>query len=151
MLIVLLLMMSLGLQAQDIQSVVIDATSKEVVEMATVRLLSLPDSTMVQGVQTDMKGNFRLQKVKPGNYFLLISSIGYENYGTPIKMEKKDIRLNPILLKENVQLLKELDVKGVAAQMVVRGDTLEYNAAAFKLQEQDMTEDLLKKIGRAHV
>lgn len=146
MLIVLLLMMSLGLQAQDIQSVVIDATSKEVVEMATVRLLSLPDSTMVQGVQTDMKGNFRLQKVKPGNYFLLISSIGYENYGTPIKMEKKDIRLNPILLKENVQLLKELDVKGVAAQMVVRGDTLEYNAAAFKLQEQDMTEDLLKKL-----
>jgi len=49
-------------------------------------------------------------------------------------------------LTENVKLLNELEVKGTAAQMVVKGDTLEYNATAFKTPENAMVEELLKKL-----
>jgi hypothetical protein len=54
--------------------------------------------------------------------------------------------VRPIQLEENVKLLKEVEVKGTAAQLVVKGDTLEYNATAFKTQENAVVEDLLKKL-----
>ncbi len=135
------------LKAQNsIQSSVFDADNGEALEMVTVRLLSLPDSIMVQGVQTDNKGSFMLPKVDRGNYLLLVSAVGYDDHSEQITMGRRNIVLKNIQLKENVQLLKELEVRGTAAQLVVRGDTLEYNASAYKVQDHDVTEDLLKKL-----
>lgn len=114
--------------------------------MATIRLLNVKDSALEQGVQTDMKGGFTLPKIKPGNYILVISSIGYHEYKRNITMGSKDLILKNIQLNENVKLLNELEVKGTAAQLVVKGDTVEYNAAAFKTQENAAVEELLKKL-----
>ena len=61
-------------------------------------------------------------------------------------MQRRDIILKNIKLKESVQLLKELEVRGTAAQLVVRGDTIEYNATAFKVAENAMVEDLMKRL-----
>jgi hypothetical protein len=68
---------------------------------------------------------------------------GFYNQST---MENKDLVLKAIQLNENVKLLNELEVKGTAAQLVVKGDTVEYNAAAFKTQENAAVEELLKKL-----
>ena len=130
----------------SIQSSVFDKKNGQAIEMATVRLLSSKDSSLVQGVQTDMKGGFVLPKIKQGNYVLVISSVGYNESKKNITVEKKDLILKPIQLEENVKLLKEVEVKGTAAQLVVKGDTLEYNATAFKTQENAVVEDLLKKL-----
>ena len=130
----------------SIQSSVFDKKNGQAIEMATVRLLSSKDSSLVQGAQTDMKGGFVLPKIKPGNYVLVISSVGYNESKKDITVEKKDLILKPIQLDENVKLLKEVEVKGTAAQLVVKGDTLEYNATAFKTQENAVVEDLLKKL-----
>lgn len=138
---------SLFVNAQrSIQSSVFDAKNAEAIEMATVRLLKSKDSTLVQGVQTDTKGSFMLTRVRPGEYILKITSIGYLEYSRHISMTNKDLILKNIQLNENVKLLNELDVKGTAAQLVVKGDTVEYNAAAFKTQENAAVEELLKKL-----
>ncbi len=134
------------LAQHSIQSTVFDSKNNAAIEMATVRLLRLPDSTLIQGAQTNLKGEFILPKIKAGNYILKISSVGYTDYVRNISMDKKDIILKSILLSENVKLLKEVEVKGTAAQMVVKGDTLEYNATAFKTQENAVVEDLLKRL-----
>ena len=42
--------------------------------------------------------------------------------------------------------MEELEVRGTAAQLVVRGDTIEYNATAFKVAENAMVEDLMKRL-----
>jgi len=141
------LFITLSLFAQhSIQSTLFDSKNNAAIEMATVRLLRLPDSTLVQGAQTNLKGDFILSKIKPGNYVLKISSVGYTDYLRNITMDKKDIILKSILISEDVKLLKEVEVKGTAAQMVVKGDTLEYNATAFKTQENAVVEDLLKRL-----
>ena len=114
--------------------------------MATIRLLKQKDSTLVQGVQTDMKGGFVLSKIKSGNYILVVSSVGYVEKKRDIVVDKKDLILKTIQLNEDVKLLGELEVKGTAAQLVVKGDTLEYNATAFKTPENAVVEDLLKKL-----
>lgn len=130
----------------SIQSRVYDEKNGEALEMVTVRLFRSTDSTLVQGVQTDLRGGFSLEHIKPGNYYLLITSIGYHDYQTDIRMENKNLILKNIQLRENAQLLSEVEVKGTAAQMLVRGDTLEYNATAFKTAENAVVEDLLKRL-----
>ncbi len=142
-----LLFSSLLMFAQrSIQSTVFDSKNGLALEMATVRLLKTADSTLVQGAQTDVKGSFTLSKIKPGNYVLIVSTIGYNDYRQAIKMENRDIILKNIQLAENVKALNEVEVKGTAAQMVVKGDTLEYNATAFKTPDNAVVEDLLKKL-----
>ena len=142
----LLLSSALSFAQHSIQSTVFDSKNSLPIEMATVRLLRATDSTMVQGCQTDVKGSFILPKIKPGNYVLKITSVGYVDYRRNISMDGKDIILKGIQLTENVQLLSELQVTGTAAQMVVKGDTVEYNATAFKTAENAVVEELLKRL-----
>jgi hypothetical protein len=142
----LLLFSTLIFSQHSIQSTVFDSKNSLPIEMATVRLLRATDSTMVQGCQTDVKGSFILPKIKPGNYVLKITSVGYVDYRRNISMDAKDIILKGIQLTENVQHLSELQVTGTAAQMVVKGDTVEYNATAFKTAENAVVEELLKRL-----
>ena len=146
-LIVFLLILSVGVFAQkSIQSTVFDSNNGMPLEMVTVRLLRGTDSTLVQGAQTNSNGWFSLPKIKPGKYILVVSSVGYNDHKENITIGNRDVILKNIQLIENVLALKELEVRGTAAQMVVKGDTLEYNATAFKTQENAVVEDLLKKL-----
>lgn len=131
---------------RSVQSTVFDAKNGLPLEMATVRLLKSTDSTLVQGAQTNTKGYFNLTGIRPGSYILLVSSVGYNEHRENITMERRDMILKNIQMKEDVKLLKEVEVKGTAAQLVVKGDTLEYNATAFKVQENAVVEDLLKRL-----
>jgi hypothetical protein len=131
---------------RSVQSTVFDAKNSMPLEMVTVRLLKASDSTLVQGVQTNDKGWFSLNRINPGKYVLVVSSVGYLEYRMPVLMERRDLILKNIQLQENVLALKELEVRGTAAQLVVKGDTLEYNATAFKVAENAVAEDLLKRL-----
>ncbi|MDX9747531.1 MAG: TonB-dependent receptor [Paludibacter sp.] len=142
----LLSSISLAFSQRSVQSTVFDASNGMPLEMVTVRLLNASDSVLVQGAQTNAKGYFNLSGIRPGNYILIISSVGYLEHHEKVTMDRRDIILRNIQLKEDVKLLKEVDVKGTAAQLVVKGDTLEYNATAFKVQENAVVEDLLKRL-----
>lgn len=145
--VILAISLSISAYAQhSIQSTVFDSKNGQPIELGTVRLLRQGDSTLVQGCNTDLKGSFMLSKVKPGNYILSISNIGYLKYYQNIVLAQKDLILKTIQLSENAHLLKEVEVKGTAAQMVVKGDTLEYNANAYKTTENAVVQDLLKRL-----
>src|SRR5690606_21308039 len=60
-----------GLSAQ-----LVDET-KDVVELASVALLRLPDSTIVGSAQTGENGRFLLENITPDNYAIRISFIGF--------------------------------------------------------------------------
>ena len=142
----LFLLCTLPMLAQhSIQSMVFDAKTAAPVEMGAVRLTKASDSTLVQGIQTDLKGYLMFKNVKPGNYILTVSMLGYNSYVAKITMAQKDIILKNIQLQEDTHLLKEVEVRGKAAQVVVKGDTTEFNASAFKTQQNAVVEDLLKR------
>jgi len=54
--------------------------------------------------------------------------------------------LKPIFIERVDKNLNEVEVTGKIAQMSVKNDTIEYNAAAFKTPENAPVEDLLKKL-----
>ncbi|MDR1585023.1 MAG: carboxypeptidase-like regulatory domain-containing protein, partial [Prevotellaceae bacterium] len=133
-------------QHYSIQSNVFDEKNGEAIEVANVRLLNASDSSFVQAAQTDAKGYFTLSRIAPGDYILTVSFLGYNQHTQNVPVKNRNVILKNIQMSENAQLLKEVEVRGTAVQMTVKGDTLEYNATAYKTQENAAVEDLLKKL-----
>jgi len=117
-------------------------------EYATVRLLSANDSSLIAGTTSDGAGRFELTANPQPEYILYVSSIGYKSHYQLLRLSlhESTIQLNDIILKENTIQLNEATVVGQRTQMAVKADTLEYDAAAFKLKENAVVEDLLKRL-----
>lgn len=66
-----------------ISGTVKDNASKKAMEYTTVSLFKQADSTLVTGIITDKMGEFVLENVPPGNYYLTVSFIGYKTFLKP--------------------------------------------------------------------
>jgi hypothetical protein len=132
----------------NISGTVIEESNKEPIEQATVRLLSIKDSSMVGGVATSRSGYFQLKDIKKGNYLLHISFVGFEPLYQPLQITGKteNIKLGKLTLSDASIELGEAVVIGKAPEVSVRNDTVEYNADSYKVTEGSMLEDLLKKM-----
>jgi len=138
---------SIAVSAQQlVQGKVLDKNNEGVIETASIRLLKKADSTLVMGTTTDSRGSFSLSKVKDGSYLIEVRYLGYENGFSSVTVAGKNVIVKNIYLVQKSKDLDLVTVTGMAAQMVVRGDTIEYNPAAFKLADNAVVEDLLKKL-----
>lgn len=154
---VLLLLCTLSSFAQNkiitVSGRVIEEDTKEPVEMATVQLLALPDSTQAVGITTQKQGAFTLPKVKAGKYVLRISYIGFITQELPLQLSDKAPAKNvgTITLHPDAVMLSEAVITAEAPPVVVKADTTEYNASAYRVAEGAMLEELVKKIPGAEV
>lgn len=142
------LLMTFSAVAADytIQSKLLDKQSQAAIEMGTVRLLSAKDSSFVVGTVSDQYGSFTLKKINPGSYILECKYMGYTPYYQSVVVTNRSLILKNILLEEKATELEDVQVTGMAAQMIVKVDTMEFNAAAFKTAENAVVEDLLKRM-----
>ena len=157
-LLISVIVMSITIQAQhNLSGTILSKTDGAPVEMATVRLFSYhptaqgTDSTLVQGAQTTYDGIFILNNIRHGEYKLIISSVGFAEITKTIQMPNHDLDMPTIRLEEQVQHLAEVSVQGRAAEMTVKGDTIEYNTAAYQVSETATVEELLKKMNGVEV
>ena len=156
----------LMLAQHTLSGTILSKTDNAPVEMATVRLFQyqhIPntidpntgkntiDSTLIQGAQTAYDGIFILNNIPAGKYKLIISSVGFAERTQEIQMPNKHLDLPTIHLHEQVQYLAEVSVQGHAAEMTVKGDTIEYNTAAYQVSETATVEELLKKMNGVEV
>lgn len=154
------------LAQHTLSGTILSKTDNAPVEMATVRLFQyqhIPntidpntgkntiDSTLIQGAQTAYDGIFILNNIPAGKYKLIISSVGFAERTQEIQMPNKHLDLPTIHLHEQVQHLAEVSVQGHAAEMTVKGDTIEYNTAAYQVSETATVEELLKKMNGVEV
>lgn len=132
----------------DITGTVVEDGSNEPIEQATVRLLNVKDSTMVGGVASSRNGNFTLKGIKAGSYLLHVSFVGFDPLYQPIRIIGKTnpVKLGKLALSDGAIQLGEAVVIGKAPEVVVRNDTVEYNADSYKTTEGAVLEDLLKKM-----
>lgn len=127
-----------------INGTVVDSSATPLVG-ATVTLLHAADSVLAGFATTQADGGFLIGRLKKDNYLLRITYIGYENHSQLIEL-KKEVDLGAIKLAEESEILKEVLVKGDRVPVVINGDTIEYNADAFKTQPNAVVEDLLKRL-----
>ena len=112
---------------------------------ATVLLEKAGNTQPVKSTITDPEGVFVMRNIDSGNYTLNISYIGYKTYTKSISIGNKNINIE-IELKEDNQILDEVSVNGRATRAEQKGDSLIYNAEAFKVMDGSNAESLLSKM-----
>lgn len=132
----------------EVKGTIVEEETNVPVEQATVRLLSLRDSTLVGGAASERNGNFSLKNVSAGNYLLHISFIGFEPLYRSLQITggTDPVNLGTLKLADGAMLLGDALVMGKAPEVIVRNDTIEYNADSYKVTEGSMLEDLLQKM-----
>lgn len=92
---------------------VVDATSGEAVEYATVALLRPADSSMANGTVTASNGSFSVS-APSGTYLLKISFMGYQPYLHPMVLKLsagKTEKVGTIKISQNTQMMQQVVVK----------------------------------------
>ncbi len=142
------LFISLAASAQGIYSVklqLIDAKTSEPVGFATTSLTVKGETKVLKYVLTDSEGAASLTKMKKGTYILKAELMGYKTHEQEITVEK-NMNLGVIKMTEDIEVLDAARVTDVGNPIVVKKDTIEYTASSFKTSENDMLEELLKKL-----
>ncbi|MBX2965703.1 MAG: TonB-dependent receptor [Cyclobacteriaceae bacterium] len=131
-LIAFFLLLSTYTFAQDgkgkITGTITDAASKEVVEFATVALVTA-DGKTIDGAVADIKGKFTLNKIAPGNYKLVVSFVGFETKTVDVEISDKKTQVDMnIVISSETQVLNEVVVEGQRSLIEERVDRTIYNA-----------------------
>lgn len=126
---------------------IIDYSSKESIPSATIRLLRESDSLLVKGATSSVDGSFTII-AKPGNYISHITFVGYEDVYKNVHLSKDTllINLDTIYLAESSIMLDELIITSNPPEIVVKNDTLEYDADNYTVPQTAVLEDLLRNM-----
>lgn len=128
---------------------VIDSTAKVAVEGATVSLFVTGNSVAQTAVITDKDGNFCLNVSQKTASQVRITCLGYKPKTVVVGLRQFDnghVELGKIHLVSSGIQLKSVTVTTNAPEMVVKEDTIEYNASAYKVPQNAVVEDLLKRL-----
>ena len=145
---VLFLSMSVLSYAQNtfnIKLKLIDAKTAEPVGFATASITPKGSETASQFVMTDDEGKAVLEKIRKGTYVVKAEIMGYKSFEQEVVVEK-NVDLGEVKMSEDVEVLDAASVSAVGNPIVVKKDTIEYNASSFKTSDNDMLEELLKKL-----
>jgi outer membrane receptor protein involved in Fe transport len=96
--------------------------TKEPVGFASVGLFSGKDSSLVNGVTSAENGQFIIENLAYGNYFLQITLVGFTTKMVPdlkISAEKPDLNTGLIMVASSAKKLKEVEI-------VAQKDLVEY-------------------------
>ncbi|MBQ9223446.1 MAG: TonB-dependent receptor [Prevotella sp.] len=152
-LLILFVVMTAGAYAQDkkITGQISDRDTKEAVPQVTIQLLKA-DSTFVTGAISNDTGDFTITAPDNGKYILKMSSVGYLTTTKDVTiLDNKNIALGKIIIGADAVMLKETTVTAQAAKMTIVEDTVIYNAAAYRVPEGSVVEELVKKLPGAEV
>ncbi len=123
---------------------VLDAATDQTLSNAHIKLIFAPGDTVAMA--TDIYGTISYFKKFPKDSLsMVISHVGYKTIYHKYKPEGRYILLTARLLEDTINM-NAIIIKGDRIAMVLRGDTIFYNASAFKTMRGDNMEELLKRL-----
>ena len=143
-----MLSLSVALSAQQRYSVKMklsDASTSEPLGFATVSLTVKGGTTPVKYILSTENGTAELTGLAKGTYILKAELMGYKTYEKELELTKS-LDLGEIKIAQDAQVLDAASITAVGNPIVVKKDTVEYSASSFKTSDNDMLEELLKKL-----
>ena len=127
MLALMVVMTAAEAQTVKVKGAVKDAKTGEALPLVNVGLMRSTDTVFVRGAASDFDGEFEIKDVKPGQYLMQASCVGYESY-----METVDIKNNvnniEIKLKAGT-MLEEVEIVAEKPLYVMDGEKNMYNTS----------------------
>jgi hypothetical protein len=137
---------------REVSGVVQDTTGTGVLG-ATVKLIPINSSKDSLSTRTNIDGVFVFKNVKTSQFTISVSSLGFQQVSIRSQNAEGTTRIvlnPPIVLKPGATMLGEVVITG-APPVTVKKDTIEYTAADFKLKENSVAEDLIKRLDGVEV
>lgn len=139
----LFMALTLGAQTHKVDVKLTDASSGEPVGFATVSLT--PEKGNAKYALSDGQGNATIEKVHNGKYTLKAEIMGYVTVTKTVTVEGHT-NLGEIKMELDSKVLDAASISAVGNPIIIKKDTVEYNASSFKISEDNMLVDLLKKL-----
>ncbi|MEO6149305.1 MAG: outer membrane beta-barrel protein [Mucilaginibacter sp.] len=133
---------------REVSGTVVDSTGITIPGI-NIKLLSGTDSTYTP---TDVSGRFKFNTAVK-SFKLILSGIGYVTTTREYTLKEGTdaVVLNNITLPYQVNMLNTVTVTALKNPITIKQDTVEYNAASYKVREGSPVEDLLKKLPGVNV
>ena len=126
---------------------VIDASSEEVLPFVNVTLLSVKDSTLIDGTVTDEKGNFTIKGVKAnGSFILRLSFIGYKDVYKDIKLKGKPLNVGTLAMNTNAEVLSGVEIVAERQMMEYKLDKRVINVEKNLVSAGGSASDVLENV-----
>lgn len=129
-----------------LKGVLKDKADSSALKKATIRLTSPTDNTFKKQAFTDNNGAFEITGLNAQPYLLTISFLGYGELVRAIMLQTETQDLGVIKMPKSSRELKEVVIKGQVPPAQQKGDTLAFNADAYKTNPDASGEDLVKKM-----
>ncbi|MBR1932719.1 MAG: TonB-dependent receptor [Prevotella sp.] len=131
-----------------------DKENREALARTTLQLYKTgkKDTTFIGGTFSDERGAFAFQNVAAGGYLLKVTFLGYRSRVFSItKVADRQLALGDIALEPDAVLLDEAVVTANVPKMVIKDDTVVYNADAFRVPEGSVIEALVEVLPGAKI
>ena len=134
-----------------ITGMVLEKTSKEAIEFATVQLLHPVDSIVINTVVTDRKGKFILENIASGIYKLSCSFIGYEKIIMEVTVDQKKENVGTVEIGMLQKNMSEVVVTSRKSLLNTSIDRKVYNVTQDIMAQSGSASDVLKNIPSVEV
>ena len=124
-----------------------DTSLNYFLQSATVTVYLEETKQILLYTLTNTLGEYKISGLPlPAKCRITVSYIGYASFSTSFQItrEKPLVNLGTFILHKNAGMLEDVTVTPPPVRM--KGDTLEFSAAAFELDKNAVAEDLLKKL-----
>jgi hypothetical protein len=131
----------------NIKGKLVDTTAQQPIADATISVMRVSDSSMVTFTLSNKEGGFEVRGLAEGVYNLIISHSAFEvlNRKVSITANSKSVDLGEVRFNKNYKSLGEVKVTS-NVPIVVKDDTVQFNADAFRTKPNATAEDLIKKL-----
>lgn len=126
-----------------------DSASRAALSLATVTIFDAKDTNIITYRLSNAEGEFKIPGLPFNQLFRMVVSFnGYGGYRKEFTLTEKEpmIDLGIIAISKSAQTLDEVVIFSERPPVIVKQDTVEFNASAFKTLPDALVEDLLKKL-----
>lgn len=132
-------------QGANVTARLLDSTTGEPLGFATVSLTQKNSEKVYKYVLSNERGEVKIENVRNGSYVFKAELMGYKLYTQDIAV-KGALEMGDIKIAEDKEVLDAASVSAAGNPIIIKKDTIEYNASSFKTTDNDVLEDLLKKL-----
>ena len=130
----------------EIKATVLDSLTNEPVAYASVYVVPSKDTVITNFTLTDAKGEAKLDEVPFGSYVFRVEMMGYIPFVKERYFREDEVDMGTIRLQVDENFLQAAVVTDVGNPIVVKKDTVEFNASSFRVGANAMLRDLLKRM-----
>ncbi|HAY34278.1 MAG TPA: hypothetical protein DCY06_09080, partial [Bacteroidetes bacterium] len=123
-----------------------DANDRHSLMGANIALKPIREDMNAIFTTSNTNGNFEINSVPQGRYIIEITFLGYETFQDTVRPRQRPVIEYNVLLQPSFVQLDQVTVTGQAIAAEQKGDTVQFNARAFKVNPDANAEDLITKI-----